>query len=134
MDISINSNVSLENKETSFDISDGGDNIHFESDRDRTMKKLMHLYSKHNLSKVALEDFANLVNSVPGATVKIPANKYSIFKEFLQFNRINVNKHILCTRCKNYSPFSFTNVNKINCSSCNDALSRSDFFFCAHKC
>lgn len=130
MDISLNSNVSLENKEQiSFDLSEEGESNNVESDRDGIMRKLMHLYSKHNLSKVALEDFANLVNIVPGATVKIPANKYSIFKEFLQYNCINVNKHILCTRCKQYSPFPFTNANEIKCSSCNGVLSRSDFFF-----
>lgn len=129
MDISINSNVSLNSKEqTSFNISNEGINL-IETDRESLLNKLMQLYLKHNLSKAAVEDIAVVMNSVPGAKIKIPTTKYLLFKEFLANNSHNVNKLILCNRCKQYSAFLFGSVCGLKCDSCKGDLSKNNFFF-----
>lgn len=129
MDISITSNISLNSEQLSFNIS-GEENENFiETDRDLLIKKLMQLYSKHNLSKVAIEDIAKLVNSVPGAKIQIPTTKHLIFQEFSKNSSNIVNKHILCPRCKDYSRFAYANCVDPKCTSCENDLSKSDFFF-----
>lgn len=129
MDISITSNISLNHSEKSFVISEEGDRNCYDTDRDIIMRKLMQLYSKHNLTKVALEDIASVVNSVPGANIKIPTTKYLIFKEFLHDSSTDVNKHIFCSHCKNYTSYPYGNWNEPKCDSCGDDLSKNDFFF-----
>lgn len=128
MNISINSNISLNDGDVSFNISNVETN-NIGTDRDAMIKDLMQLYSKHNLSKVALEDIANVMNSVPGANVQIPTTKYLIFKEFSQHSSHIVNKHILCSQCKEFSVFSYANPTPSTCSLCGTEISKLAEFF-----
>lgn len=128
MNISINSNISLNDGDVSFNISNVETN-NIGTDRDAMIKDLMQLYSKHNLSKVALEDIANVMNSVPGANVQIPTTKYLIFKEFSQHSSHIVNKHILCSQCKEFSVFSYANPTPSTCSLCGAEISKLAEFF-----
>lgn len=92
---------------------------------------LMKLYLRHNLSKVAVEDIAKIINKVPGANIEIPTNKHLLFKEFLQNNPLNVFKYVNCSRCAEYSKFEFHTVvnDRLKCDTCATSLKPTDDFF-----
>lgn len=71
------SDISLNNsKRSEFNVSeDDSTNIH-KNARDELIEELMVLCLRHNLTKIAVEDVAKLINKVPGATVEIPTTKY----------------------------------------------------------
>lgn len=92
--------------------------------QNEVIEQLMGLYLRHNLTKIAVEDVAKLINKIPGGNVKIPTTKYLIFKEFLSNSTLKVDKYILCKNCKIYSKHEFFN-NKNFCDVCKSDLSQS---------
>lgn len=84
----------------------------------------------HNLrfqsSYRSMESMAKIVNSTPGASVKIPERKYGI-KKFMK-SKFDYERHIKCSRCSNYIA-SYENT--AQCEICDKELNgmHSDYFF-----
>lgn len=124
----------------SFEISFNGSSIAFDtseesirerdtSDRQTVIDKLMTLYLRHNLTEIAVEDVAKLINTIPGAKVNIPLTKYSLFNEFMAGSRHKVDKYIHCSSCNEYTQFNFHVKKESKCDSCNKNVDLSAKFF-----
>lgn len=49
-----------------------------------------------------MEDTAKLMNSMPGATVKIPTTKYLLLRDFMASSPLTYRHYIYCKMCKQY--------------------------------
>lgn len=67
-----------------------------------------------------MESAAELINSTPGAKIKIPATKFKIKKLINPLYEPIF--YVLCPKCKNHSPTVNTTI---NCESCNIPLNRA---------
>lgn len=97
--------------------------------RDEVIERLMILYLRHKLTKIAVEDIAKLVNSIPGASFQIPATKYLLFNEFLGKSKLNVYKYIFCKACEEYTKHDFTQKHQLFCEQCQINLRTSNESF-----
>lgn len=123
LNISLNDNNLLD-----FNISE--ESILNESnERDILIDKLMKLYSRHKLTKNAVEDVAKLINSVPGATVGIPTTKFVLFNEFLRKSQYNVFNYLFCASCDDYIEFPFGIKKDTKCTFCECTLVFNDKCF-----
>lgn len=123
----INITLNDDSKSTDLDLSEN-DSI-CKSPRDELIEHLMNLYSRHKLTKIAVEDIAKLMNSVPGASVQIPATIYLLFNEFLSKSKLKVYKYIFCKACEDYTKHDFTKKRELFCELCQVDLKKSDESF-----
>lgn len=93
--------------------------------QNEVVEQLMGLYLRHNLTKIAVEDIAKLINGIPGGSVKVPETKHLIFKEFVGSSTLKVIEYISCQTCQNYSKHDFFNNNKRFCNVCKADLTQS---------
>lgn len=76
--------------------------------RDDLIERVLKIYFRHNLTKIAVEDIAKLVNQIPGGSIKIPETKHSLFKEFLSASELKVFRYTLCKKCDGYKKHCFS--------------------------
>lgn len=113
------------NASTNYNIS-GNSHKSF-SERERIISDLMKIFLKNRLTLTGLEDTAKLLNSMPGANVRLPITKYSILKEFYENSDFELKQLFLCSECDIRTSIAFKEQEKM-CSSCNSDVSRSNFF------
>lgn len=89
--------------------------------RDDLIERVMRIYIRHNLTKIAVEDIAKLVNQIPGGSIKIPETKHSLFNEFLSASELKVFRYTLCKKCDGYKKHGFSQKTKI-CEQCQTNL------------
>lgn len=121
------SNVSLNESSIEFNVSE--EIIHQPNEREKVIQLLLQLYSRHNLTKIAVEDVAKAMNAMPGAKVQIPATKYHLFNEFLSNSPQKVHRFIQCSKCREYSKFAFDIGSESKCEYCENEVKSSDIFF-----
>lgn len=121
-------NITLNSNSIS-DFNESIDGSVNKNDRDELVEGVMKLYARHNLTKSAVEDIAQLINSVPGASVNIPATQYLLFRDFMSKSELKVFRHIFCKRCKEYTKFNFLKGNKLLCEGCHGNLKDSSEWF-----
>lgn len=121
------SNVSLNESSIEFNVSE--EIIHQPNERGKVIQLLLQLYSRHNLTKIAVEDVAKAMNAMPGAKVQIPATKYHLFNEFLSNSPQKVHRFIQCSECREYSKFAFDIGCEPKCEYCENEVKSSDIFF-----
>lgn len=97
--------------------------------RDELIKGVMRVYMRHQLTKVAVEDIAKLINRAQGANAKIPENKATIFNEFLSKSDLKVYKYTLCKKCNDYTKSDFKQKGQISCQQCHVSLKATMNFF-----
>lgn len=98
------------------------------NERDELIKRLMTLTKRHNLTKVAIEDIAKLLNSVPGSTLQIPTSKHLLFKELLRKSPVEICKYSFCSKCDEFSKYNFT-ASILRCNFCTADLTQSKTSF-----
>lgn len=87
------------------------------------MDNLIAHFIKHKLTFECLESTVELMNGMPGATVKLPASKYKLLKYFKSRSSLIHRYHIFCEPCKIFSECLPENVKKWTCSQCAVKLS-----------
>lgn len=123
-----NSDVS----DISLDIS-GGSSVNIADDSsehgcEKVVKNLFEVFMRHKLTLKALEDTANLINSVPGAEIKLPTTKYLLVKELLSTTTIETFQFFHCKPCAKYTKCNFSDKKKTKCTICDRKFKKDDFF------
>lgn len=90
-------------------------------------KRLVSNMLRFNHSFSSLEPSADIVNSTPNASIRIPATKYKL-KKIMQKD-YSFEYNIKCSHCQNYSVTAISG-RRIECGSCSEAISTSfsEFF------
>lgn len=122
------SDLSLHNQSNLSELNISDDVNCSPNERDQLIEKLMKLYLRHNLTKIAVEDIAKLMNEIPGATVKMPDTKYTIFQEFIRKSQLKVYEYRFCSKCQQMSKHDFLTKNAI-CYSCTTNLKKTKISF-----
>lgn len=90
------------------------------SPRTQITRNIVSHSLQFNQSYRCLEGTANIVNSTPGAQIKVPSTIYKIKKQIpLSFE---TQYNIYCTTCKRYSMTTGPNV---ECESCKQTIKRA---------
>lgn len=72
------------------------------SDYNLALEKLKRHLITNKITYRCLEDTAKLINSVPGATVRLPTTKYSLLRAFMASSSLTHINYIYCNKCKKY--------------------------------
>lgn len=80
------------------------------------MSMMYSFFLRHNLTWAALEDLAQMVNTILGNT-SVPATKY-LFKKMFELQKVNI--HLYCTDCQKYfgKKEDLAGVDQVRCSNC----------------
>lgn len=94
-------------------------NLDTRNERRQMSNNLMKHFIRFNQTYVELVETAKLMNSVPGAKVKLPITKCKLIHEFLSQVPDNVYKYIFCESCREYSKCCFKrNNDQYKCKKC----------------
>lgn len=89
---------------------------------DHTQKMISHML-QHNQSYKSLEGMAQIVNSTPNSSIRVPSTRYKL--KNTMSSQLLIEYHVRCIKCKKYSVTTKPDVRSI-CNFCNWSISTSD--------
>lgn len=129
--ISFDSNVNLDvHKNNSFDSNSNfytNEEAQENNELDNCLTNLVKHFLKFNTSFVELCAMAEMLNKVPGITIKIPESKPKLLKQIRKQSKFNYYFYIFCESCKTYIQ---NNYQQLTCTKClNNSLSQKYFLY-----
>lgn len=86
---------------------------------------MLQHFVKYKLSFSCLESTAKLMNSMPGAKVRLPVTKYRLLQSFQRLSSFHQQYHVYCDRCEIYTTCP-TLAKQWHCTKCTSELKLSE--------